>query len=108
MKKERIVKVTLGVVTVLFVLSAQQPTCNRCSASYIPVNELKAYTQRAIANNLVDQQVRLVQESGAIPAAFEEAAALVSRARSALQVLPAGIERDALDALAGYVTHRAQ
>jgi mannose-6-phosphate isomerase-like protein (cupin superfamily) len=60
MKKERIVKVSLGVVTVLFALSAQQPTCNRCSGTYIPVNELKAYTQRAIANNLVDQQVRLV------------------------------------------------
>jgi geranylgeranyl pyrophosphate synthase len=54
----------------------------------------------------VDQQLLLVQESGAIPAAFEEAAALVSRARSALDVLPTGIERDALDALAGYVTRR--
>ena len=56
----------------------------------------------------VDQQVRLVQDSGAIPAAFAEANALVSRARSALEVLPQGTERDALDALADYVTHRAQ
>jgi geranylgeranyl pyrophosphate synthase len=55
----------------------------------------------------VDQQVRLVQESGAIPAAFAEADALVARARAALDILPPGIERDALDALAGYVTHRA-
>jgi geranylgeranyl pyrophosphate synthase len=54
----------------------------------------------------VDLQVRLVQESGAIPAAYEEAEALVLRARTALRVLPAGIERDALDALAGYVTRR--
>ena len=56
----------------------------------------------------VDQQVRLVQESGAIPAAFDEAAALVARARSELEILPPGIERDALDALAGYVTRRVQ
>jgi geranylgeranyl pyrophosphate synthase len=55
----------------------------------------------------VEQQVRLVQESGAIPAAYSEADALIARARAALEVLPAGIERDALDALAGYVTRRA-
>jgi len=54
----------------------------------------------------VDLQVRLVQESGAIAAALAEAEALVARARSALQVLPSGIERDALDALAAYVTQR--
>ena len=62
----------------------------------------------AFESDDVDQQVRLVQESGAIPAAFEEAAALVSNARSALAILPPGVERDALDALAGYVTQRAQ
>jgi geranylgeranyl pyrophosphate synthase len=55
----------------------------------------------------VDLQVRLVQESGAIPAAYEEAERLIARARTALTVLPQGIERDALDALATYVTHRA-
>jgi geranylgeranyl pyrophosphate synthase len=54
----------------------------------------------------VDLQVRLVQESGAIAAAQSEANALVTRAREALQVLPPGVERDALDALAAYVTHR--
>jgi geranylgeranyl pyrophosphate synthase len=62
--------------------------------------------QAAFEAEDVDTQVRLVQESGAIPAAFEEADGLVNRARSALDVLPAGIERDALDALAGYVTRR--
>ncbi|MCA1645553.1 MAG: polyprenyl synthetase family protein [Chloroflexi bacterium] len=56
----------------------------------------------------VDQQVRLVQESGAIPAALDEAVALVARARAALEVLPQGTERDALDALANYVTHRTK
>jgi geranylgeranyl pyrophosphate synthase len=54
----------------------------------------------------VDLQVRLVQESGAIPLALSEAEALVARARASLEVFPAGIERDALDALAAYVTHR--
>jgi geranylgeranyl pyrophosphate synthase len=56
----------------------------------------------------VDLQVRLVQESGAIPAALAEADSLVSRARAALDVLPAGVERDALDALALYVTRRGR
>ncbi len=64
--------------------------------------------QAAFESEDVDTQVRLVQESGAIPAAFEEADSLVSRARTALDVLPAGVERDALEALAAYVTHRAQ
>src|SRR6185295_10102092 len=42
----------------------------------------------------VDRQVQLVQESGAIPAAYVEAESLVSRARDALRVLPIGVERD--------------
>jgi heptaprenyl diphosphate synthase len=54
----------------------------------------------------VELQVRLVQESGAIQRALTEAEALVGRARSALAALPAGVERDALDALAAYVTQR--
>ncbi|HEV7665483.1 MAG TPA: polyprenyl synthetase family protein [Chloroflexota bacterium] len=55
----------------------------------------------------IDQQVRLIQQSSAIEAAYAEAEALVSRARDALEVLPPGAERDALDALASYVTRRA-
>jgi geranylgeranyl pyrophosphate synthase len=54
----------------------------------------------------VDLQVRLVQESGAIDQALAEAEALVARARTALEVLPPGVERDSLDALAAYVTRR--
>jgi geranylgeranyl pyrophosphate synthase len=54
----------------------------------------------------VDLQVRLVQESGAIGRALTEADALVANARAALAALPPGVERDALDALAAYVTHR--
>jgi geranylgeranyl pyrophosphate synthase len=53
-----------------------------------------------------DLQVRLVQESGAIQRARSEADSLVLRAREALTALPRGVERDALDALAAYVTRR--
>lgn len=55
----------------------------------------------------VDGQVRLVQQSGAIAAAYAEAARLVDDARAALAALPRGVERDALDALAVFVTSRA-
>jgi octaprenyl-diphosphate synthase len=60
----------------------------------------------AFESDDVDQQVRLVQQSGAIGAAYAEAEALVSTARQALTVLPPGVERDALDALARFVTSR--
>jgi mannose-6-phosphate isomerase-like protein (cupin superfamily) len=53
------------VFAVLFALtgvSAQdiQPTCKNCPATYIPNRELHAYVERAIANHLIDQQVRAV------------------------------------------------
>jgi mannose-6-phosphate isomerase-like protein (cupin superfamily) len=35
-----------------------QPTCSMCPGYYIPVEELEAYTQKAIAEQLTDQQVR--------------------------------------------------
>jgi mannose-6-phosphate isomerase-like protein (cupin superfamily) len=35
-----------------------QPTCNMCPGYYIPASELQAYTQKAIVENLTDQQVR--------------------------------------------------
>jgi mannose-6-phosphate isomerase-like protein (cupin superfamily) len=35
-----------------------QPTCAMCPGTYIPVSELEAYTRKAIAERLVDQQVR--------------------------------------------------
>jgi len=37
-----------------------QPTCNMCPGYYIPAAELQAYTAKAIAENLVDQQVRSI------------------------------------------------
>ena len=35
-----------------------QPTCIMCPGTYIPVPELERYTQKAIAEKLIDQQVR--------------------------------------------------
>ena len=54
----------------------------------------------------VDEQVRLVQSSGAIEAAYKEANALVGNALRALEALPQGVERQALEGLAVYVTQR--
>ncbi len=60
----------------------------------------------AFENDDVARQVRLVQESGAIPAAYAEAERLVARAKEALTVLPPGVERTALENLATFVTQR--
>src|SRR5215510_6298271 len=38
-----------------------QPTCNMCPGTYIPLSELEAYTKKAVAENLVDQQVRDIE-----------------------------------------------
>src|SRR6476659_2161267 len=38
-----------------------QPTCNMCPGTYIPRDELEAYTKKAIAEKLVDQQVRDIE-----------------------------------------------
>jgi mannose-6-phosphate isomerase-like protein (cupin superfamily) len=38
-----------------------QPTCKMCPGTYIPVSELQAYTSKAIAEKLVDQQVRDIE-----------------------------------------------
>jgi mannose-6-phosphate isomerase-like protein (cupin superfamily) len=35
-----------------------QPTCRMCPGTYIPLSELEAYTSKAKAEKLVDQQVR--------------------------------------------------
>src|ERR1700733_12630652 len=60
--RKMIQRVALGVVALMFALSAQdvKPTCNHCSATYIPSDELQAYVIRAVTNGLVDQQVRSV------------------------------------------------
>jgi mannose-6-phosphate isomerase-like protein (cupin superfamily) len=38
-----------------------QPTCKMCPGTYIPVTEIQAYTKKAIAEKLTDQQVRDVE-----------------------------------------------
>jgi mannose-6-phosphate isomerase-like protein (cupin superfamily) len=35
-----------------------QPTCNMCPGTYIPVGELEGYMKKALAEKLLDQQVR--------------------------------------------------
>ena len=56
--------VVLSAAIAVFPLLAQEvepkPTCNHCSAVYIPKSELDGYNQRAIEHKLVDQQVRSV------------------------------------------------
>jgi mannose-6-phosphate isomerase-like protein (cupin superfamily) len=58
-------KATLAALMLLLassVLTAQdaRPTCNKCSATYIPNQEIQAYQKRAIAEKLIDQQIRAV------------------------------------------------
>ncbi|HEY2843449.1 MAG TPA: AraC family ligand binding domain-containing protein [Bryobacteraceae bacterium] len=53
-------KLLLGLAVTLFILSAQQPTCNKCSASYISSGEVQSYLKRALDNGLTDQQTRAV------------------------------------------------
>jgi mannose-6-phosphate isomerase-like protein (cupin superfamily) len=38
-----------------------QPTCAMCPGYYIPASELEAYTKKAIAEKLTDQQVRDIE-----------------------------------------------
>jgi len=38
-----------------------QPTCNMCPGTHIPLSELEAYTKKAIAEKLIDQQVRDIE-----------------------------------------------
>jgi mannose-6-phosphate isomerase-like protein (cupin superfamily) len=38
-----------------------QPTCNMCPGTFIPREELEAYTKKAIAERLTDQQVRDIE-----------------------------------------------
>ena len=38
-----------------------QPTCNMCPGYYVPLSELQAYTKKALAEGLLDQQVRDIE-----------------------------------------------
>jgi mannose-6-phosphate isomerase-like protein (cupin superfamily) len=48
-------------ITALVAQGDPQPTCNMCPGTYVPVDELQAYTKKAIAEKLTDQQVRDVE-----------------------------------------------
>src|ERR1700689_4648396 len=57
------VLVLSGVIAVFPMLAQEvepKPTCNHCSAVYVPKSKLDGYNQRAIEHKLVDQQVRSV------------------------------------------------
>ena len=54
------------IVTVVFAQAKinptdPQPTCSMCPGYYIPAAELQAYTKKAIAEKLTDQQVRDIE-----------------------------------------------
>jgi len=53
-------RVLFGLVGLLFVLSAQQPTCRNCSSTYIQKSEIDAYAARGKAESITDQQIRAV------------------------------------------------
>jgi len=60
---KRAMIVLFAFVTTVISISAQsdrRPTCRDCPSTYVPKAELQAYIDRAIAKNLVDQQVRAV------------------------------------------------
>ena len=57
----RIVFGLIGAIGFIGALAAQgdpQPTCKMCPGTYIPRSEIEAYTAKAVAENLVDQQAR--------------------------------------------------
>ena len=64
MQKIALKFLALSAMMAVFPVLAQEvepkPTCNHCSAVYLPKSELDAYNQRAIEHKLVDQQVRSV------------------------------------------------
>src|SRR5579883_279094 len=58
-------RTTLAVFLLLAVCAAasaqdMRPTCDNCAATYIRAEEIQAYAKRAVANGLIDQQIRAV------------------------------------------------
>ena len=59
-----IVSACIAAACSLAALTAQgdpQPTCRMCPASYIANDEIQAYVKKAIAEKLIDQQIRDVE-----------------------------------------------
>src|SRR4029453_114338 len=58
----RLIGMTFSVAALMGQVSTDpRPTCNMCPGTYIPVDELQAYTKKAIAEKLTDQQVRDIE-----------------------------------------------
>jgi len=52
-----------GLLLAAIAISAQgdmRPTCRNCPGTYIANDELQAYIKRAVANRIIDQQVRAI------------------------------------------------
>jgi mannose-6-phosphate isomerase-like protein (cupin superfamily) len=60
MWKRGIIRYAMISAGLTLTLSAQEPTCRQCPATYIERGELEAYAKRALENGLTDQQVRSV------------------------------------------------
>ena len=60
MWKRGIIRYAMISAGLTLTLSAQEPTCCQCPATYIERGELEAYAKRALENGLTDQQVRSV------------------------------------------------
>jgi mannose-6-phosphate isomerase-like protein (cupin superfamily) len=63
MRRLIVAAVPLVAIATMAALGAQggpQPSCKMCPGTYVPNEEIQAYVQRAIANDLTDQQVRQV------------------------------------------------
>jgi len=56
---QRLAFVALAVIFAAQAQDAPRPTCNRCSATYIPSDEIQAYLKR-VTTAVADQQVRAV------------------------------------------------
>ena len=50
----------VGLLLGVSAAAAQEPTCKDCPATYIDKSELDAYLKRAMAEKIIDQQVRAV------------------------------------------------
>ena len=52
--------IALALATTTLVAQNRQPTCKGCPGTYISNDEIQAYVKRAMAKNIIDQQVRAV------------------------------------------------
>lgn len=61
MKNRAVIAIAFTLICIT--ISAQgdgRPTCRNCPSTYVPRSEVQAYVDRAIKNNLVDQQIRMI------------------------------------------------